>query len=128
MRIPILAYFIAIGTTLLLLLNVSSYALPDVGPPIKTSQLVGLPKKSELRPDAEAPLPLISMTNFGAPMASIYTKSSDTISAIDSSMLKRQNAHLANQRPPTNKKHRSASREHRGAKRVAAVYSHDVMM
>ena len=126
MRMPILAYFIFIGTTLFLLLNVSSYALPDVGQPIKTSQLVGLPPKFEPRPDAEPPL--TSTSNFGTPMASADTKLPDAISAKDTGTLKRQNVHLTKQRQPPNKNHRSASREHRGAARVAAVYSHDVMM
>jgi len=125
MRMPIFAYFTVIGTALFLLLNVSSYALPDVGPPIQTSQLVGLPKV-ELRPDVQPPS--ISTTNFGAPMASADAQLPDTISAKDTSMLKRQNVHLAKQRQPTNKNHRSASRERRGAAHVAAVYSHDVMM
>jgi hypothetical protein len=125
MRMPILAYFIVIGATLLLLLNVSSYALPDVGPPIKTSQLVGLPKV-EPRPDAEAPS--MSTSNFGAPMVSADTKLPDTIFAKDTSVPKRQSAHLTKERQSTNKNHRSASREHRSAARVAAVYSHDVMM
>jgi hypothetical protein len=125
MRMPILAYFIVIGATLLLLLNVSSYALPDVGPPIKTSQLVGLPKV-EPRPDAEAPS--MSTSNFGAPMVSADTKLPDTIFAKDTSVPKRQSAHLTKERQSTNKNHRSASREHRSAAWVAAVYSHDVMM
>lgn len=129
MRMPILAYFIVIGATLLLLLNVSSYALPDVGPPIKTSQLVGLPKVQP-RPDGEPPS--MSTSNFGAPMASAETKLPDTIYAKDASAPKRQSVHLTKERQPTNnptnKNHRSASREHRSAARVAAVYSHDVMM
>lgn len=125
MRMPILAYFVVIGATLLLLLNASGYALPDVGPPIQTSQLVGLPKVTP-RPDTEPPL--MSATNFGAPMASVETKLPDAITAKDTRTLKRQNVHVAKQRQPANKNHRSASREHRGAARVAAVYSHDAMM
>jgi hypothetical protein len=66
MRMPIVAYFTVMGTTLLLLLNLSGYALPDVGPPIKTSQLVGLPK-IEPRPDTGPPL--MSGFNFGARVA-----------------------------------------------------------
>lgn len=123
MRMPIFAYFTVIGTALLLLLNLSGYALPDVGPPIKTSQLVGLPKV-EPRPEAESPL--MSTFNFGAPVAkeSVDAKLPDTIYAKDTSTLDRQKVHLAKQRQLTNKKHPSASRE----RRVAAVYSHDVMM
>ena len=125
MRMPILAYFIIIGTTLLLLLNVSSYALTDVGPPIKTSQLVGLPKV-EPRPDPEAPL--MSTSNFGAPMASVDTKLPDTNLTKETIIPKRQNVHLAKERQPKNKNRKTASREHRGPARVAAAYSHDVMM
>lgn len=125
MRMPIFAYFIFIGATLLLLLNVSSYALPDVGPPIKTSQLVGLPKV-EPRPDAEPPL--MSASNFGAPMASEETKLPDAIFAKDTSAPKRQNVHLTKERQPTKRIHRTAAREHRSSARVASVYSHDLMM
>src|SRR5215813_2215160 len=115
MRMPIVAYFVVMGAALLLLLNASSYALPDVGSPIQTSQMVGLPKV-EPRPDAEPPL--MSTTNFGAPMASAETKLPETISAKATSTLKQQNVHVAKQRQPANKNHRSASRERRGAAHV----------
>jgi hypothetical protein len=117
MRMPILAYFVVIGTTLLALLNLSSYALPDIGPPIKTSQLVGLPK-IEPRPDA---VPLISTFNFGRLKESVDTQLPDTIYAKDTSKLKRQNVHLTKQRQ--SKKNSGASSERR-----VAVYSHDIMM
>ena len=120
MRMPILAYFTVMGTTLLLLLNLSGYALPDVGPPIKTSQLVGLPK-IEPRPDTGPPL--MSGFNFGARVAQegSDTKLPDTIYA---KALKPQNMHLAKQRQPINKSHLNAPPE----RRIATVYSHDVMM
>jgi hypothetical protein len=121
MRMPIVAYFTVIGTALLLLLNLSSYALPDVGPPIKVSQSVGLPKV-EPRPEAEPAL--MPTSNFGAPIASVETKLPDTVYAKDTSTPKRQNVHLAKQREHTSKNHRSASRE----RRVAVAYSHDAMM
>lgn len=123
MCMPILAYFSVMGTTLLLLLNLSGYALPDVGPPIKTSQLVGLPL-IEPRPDTEPSS--MSTFNFGARVAqeSVDTKLLDTIYAKATSTLKPQNVHLAKQRQPTNKSHLNATHE----RRVATVYSHDVMM
>jgi hypothetical protein len=119
MRMPILAYFTVMGTTLLLLLNLSGYALPDVGSPIKTSQLAGLPK-IQFRPDTEPPL--MSSFNFGARVAqeSAETQLPDTIYA---KTLKAQNMHLTTQRQPTNKS-RLAPYE----RRIATVYSHDVMM
>lgn len=123
MRMPVLAYFTVVGITLLLLLNLSSYALPDVGPPIMTSQLVGLPKV-EPRPDTEPPL--MSTFNFGARVAkeNVDNKLPDTIYAKATSTLTSQKLHLAKQRQPTNKNHPTAS----GGRRIVAVYSHDVMM
>jgi hypothetical protein len=122
MRMPIVAYFTVIGTALFLLLSLSSYALPDVGPPIKVSQSVGLPKV-EPRPEAEPAL--MPTSNFGAPIASVETKLPDTIYAKDTSTPKRQSVHLAaKQRQHTSKNHRNPSSE----RRVAATYSHDVMM
>ena len=118
MRMPLLAYFVVIGTTLLALLNLSSYALPDVGSPIKTSQLVGVPKV-EPRPDAE---PLTSTFNFGAPKENVATQLPNTIYAKDTSSFKKQSAHLAKQRQ-TESKDKSTSRERR-----VAVYSYDAMM
>lgn len=123
MRMPIVAYFTVMGTTLLLLLNLSGYALPDVGPPIKTSQLVGLPK-IEPRPDTGPSL--TSTFNFGARVAkeSVETKLPDTIYAKATNTLKPQNAHLSKQRQSTNKSNLNGARE----RRVATAYSHDVMM
>jgi len=118
MRMPILAYFVVIGTALLALLNLSSYALPDIGPPIKTSQLVGLPKV-EPRPDAE---PLMSTFNFGRLKESVDTQLPDTIYAKDRSTPKRATAHLTKQRLPK-KNSGDAPREQR-----VAVYSYDIMM
>jgi hypothetical protein len=123
MRMPILAYFTIIGITLFLLLNASSYALPDVGPPIKTSQLVGLPKV-EPRPGTEPPL--MFTFNFGAPVAkeSVDTILPDTVYAKVRGTFTPQKVHLAKQRRPTKKDHPRASSE----RRFAAAYSHDVMM
>jgi hypothetical protein len=119
MRMPLLAYFVVTATTLLALLNLSSYALVDVGPPIKTSQLVGLPKVKP-RPDAE-PL-TVSTFNFGAPRESIASQLPDTIYAKDTSSPKVQGANQAKRRQAESKA-KSAPHERR-----VAVYSHDAMM
>ena len=116
---PLVAYFAVMGATLLVLLNLSSYALLDVGSPIKTSQLAGLPKVKP-RPDAE-PLTL-STFNFGAPKESTTSQLPDTIYAKDTSSLKGQGAIPARHRQ-TESKDKSAPRERR-----AGVYSHDAMM
>jgi len=118
MRMPILPYFVVVGATLLTLLTLSSYALPDVGPPIKTSQLVGLPKV-EPRPEPE---PSMATFNFGVPRESIDTPLPNTIYAKDTSSFKGQSVHLAKRRQ-TARKDKAAPRERR-----VAVYSHDVMM
>jgi hypothetical protein len=65
----------------------------------------------------------MSSFNFGARVAqeSADTQLPDTIYA---KTLKPQNMHLAKQRQPTNKSHLNAPHE----RRIATVYSHDVMM
>jgi hypothetical protein len=94
---PILAYFSVIGTILVVLLRLSSSALPDIGPPIKTSQLVGLPKV-EPRPESE---PLITTFNFAAPpKKNVDAQLPDTIYAKDTSALKRKNVPATKQRQP----------------------------
>ena len=94
MRMPILAYFAVIGAALLALLNLSAYALPDVGSPIKTSQITGLPKVAP-RPDAE---PLMPLTRFAAAKepaqadlpAAAYAKADPSPNAQSGHVTKRQ--------------------------------------
>ena len=116
---PILTYFAVVGTALLALLMLSSYELPDAGSPIKTSQLVGLPKV-EPRPDD--PQPLMTTYNFAAEKESPTTQTSITAYAQETSAPKRHNAHLTKQRRSASKDTR-APREHR-----VAAYSYDIMM
>jgi hypothetical protein len=61
MRMPLLSYFLVIGTTLLCLLLWSSKELPPSPSPIKTSQQVGLPK---LEAPHEPLIPLMTTANF----------------------------------------------------------------
>jgi len=119
MRMPILSYFVVVGTTLLALLTLSSYELADVGSPIKTSQSVGL-RKVETRPDWQ---PFMTTSNFGAEeKESPATQTSNAAYAKEIGTPKPQNVHLTKQRQPASKD-TSAPRERRGA-----VYSHDIMM
>jgi len=118
MRMPILSYFVVVGTALLALLMLSSYELADVGSPIKTSQSVGL-RKVELRPDWQS---FMTTSNFGAEKESPATQTSNAAYAKELGTLKQQNAHLTKQRQPASKD-TSAPRERRGA-----VYSYDIMM
>ena len=118
MRMPIFTYFMVIGTALLALFMLSSYELPDVGSPIKTSQLVGLPKV-EPRPEQQ---PLMTISNFAAEKESPATQTSNAAYAQETSAPKQQNAHLTKQRQSASK-HTSAPREHR-----VEGYSHDIMM
>jgi hypothetical protein len=116
MRMPLLTYFVVVGATLVTLLNLSSYALPDIGSPIETSQLVGLPKSVELPPD---PRPLMSATNFGA------REKEGTGSQLSSAVYakgtpKRQSARLAKPRQTESK---GAVRGNR-----VAAYSYDMMI
>jgi hypothetical protein len=118
MPMPILTYFVVAGTALHALLMLSSCELPDVGSPIKTSQLVGLPKV-EPRPEVE---PFVTTSNFAAEKESSATQTSSTAYAQETSAPKQQNAQLTKQRQSASK-HTSAPREHR-----VATYSHDAMM
>ena len=119
MPMPILTYFVVAGTALHALLMLSSCELPDVGSPIKTSQLVGLPKV-EPRPEVE---PFVTTSNFAAEKESSATQTSSTAYAQETNAPKQQqNAQLTKQRQSASK-HISAPREHR-----VAAYSHDAMM
>ena len=119
MRMPILAYFVVIGIALTALLDLSSYALPDVGSPIKTSQLVGLPSV-EPRPDPE---PVASTFNFGSAKQTVDTQSAEKAYAKAPASPQLQNVQLITKSPQLAKKNPEASRERR-----VAVYSHDAMM
>jgi hypothetical protein len=119
MRMPILAYFVVIGIALTALLDLSSYALPDVGSPIKTSQLVGLPGV-EPRPDRQ---PVTSAFNFGSAKESVDTQSPERAYAKAPASLQQQNVQLPTKSRQPEKKNSEASRERR-----VAVYSHDAMM
>jgi hypothetical protein len=118
MRMPIFTYFVVAGTTLLALLMLYSYELQDVGSPIRTSQLVGLPKV-EPRPE---PQPLVSTSNFTAVKENPVTEISSTAYAQETIAAKQQNAQPTKRRQSANKG-TSAPREHR-----VAMYSHEIMM
>ena len=118
MRMPIFTYFVAAGTALLALLMLSSYDLADVGSPIKTSQLVGLPK---VEPQPE-PQPLMTSPNYAAEKENPATQTSSTAYAQETIAPKQQNPQLTKQRQSATKD-TSAPREHR-----VAAYSHEIMM
>ena len=120
MRMPILAYFVVIGIALTALLDLSNYALPDVDPPIKTSQMVGL-ASVEPRPD---PGPVVtSVFNFGIPKETVDTQSPEKAYAQAPASSPRQNAQLTTKPRQTAKNNLEASRE-----RHVVIHSHDVMM
>jgi len=118
MRMPIFTYFVAAGTALLALLMLSSYDFADVGSPIKTSQLVGLPK---VEPQPE-PQPLITTSNFAAEKENPATQTSSMAYAQETIAPKQQNPQLTKQRQSASKD-TSAPREHRDV-----AYSHEIMM
>jgi len=115
---PILAYFAVIGAALLALLNLSAYALPDIGSPIKTSQMTGLPK-AEPRPDAEPLMPPIrfAAAKETAPAqlaaAAAYAKADPSPNA--------QSEHVTGRRQAENKQKRATGNN-------GATYSYNVMM
>ena len=115
---PIFTYLVVAGTTLLAFLILYSYELQDVGSPIRTSQLVGLPKV-EPRPE---PQPLVSTSNFAAIKENPDTETSGTAYAQETIAVKQQNAQPTKRRQSANKG-TSSLREHR-----VAMYSHEIMM
>lgn len=120
MRMPILAYFVFVGTALIGLLLLASYELPDVGSPIKTSQIAGLPKV-ETQPDRE-PVTTASF-NFAAPEnESEALKSVNGIHAEQINDHKPKSSHPV-KRQQTERNSASITRERR-----IAEYSHDVVM
>jgi hypothetical protein len=117
MRMPIFTYFVVVGTALLALLVLSSYEFPDVGSPIKTSQLVGLPKV-ELRPE---PQQLMTTSNLAVEKDSPPAQTSDKAYAQEISAPRKQDAY------PT-KLRQSASKDTSAPRDRFAAYSHDIMM
>jgi hypothetical protein len=115
---PILTYFVAAGMALLALLMLSSYDLADVGSPIKTSQLVGLPK---VEPQPE-PQPLMTSPNYAAEKENLATQTSSMAYAQETIAAKQQNPEPTKQRQSASKD-TSAPREHR-----VVAYSHEIMM
>ena len=63
MRMPLLSYFLVVGTALLGLLLWSNNQLQSDGSPIRTSQLTGLPK---IELPKEPSQPLVTTGNFAA--------------------------------------------------------------
>lgn len=119
MRMPILAYFVVVGTALLALLVLSSYELPDDGAPIKTSQLVGLPK---VEPHPESEPTMTASANFAAPEKENQTvQSLNGIHAEQISAHKHKSANLTKRRAET-------SNAKSGRERRVALYSHDAVM
>ena len=120
MRMPILAYFVVVGTALLALLVLSNYELPDVGSPIITSQRMGLPKVV-MRPD-NAPIATASF-NFAAPeKESRAVQSLNGIHAEQISEHKQKTVHPVKRRQ-AEINGKSAARQPR-----VALYSHDVQV
>jgi hypothetical protein len=120
MRMPILAYFIVMGAALIGLLLVSSYELPDVGSPIKTSQLAGLPKV-EARPDID-PM-MTTSSNFAAPEKEIQA-----VQSVNGIHAEQINADKSRSVHPVKRQlaeRDSASTAHQPR---VAEYSHDVLM
>ena len=120
MRMPILAYFVFVGTALIGLLLLSSYELPDVGSPIKTSQIAGLPKV-ELRPDSE--LVTTASYNFAA-----SGKQSQTLQSVNGIHAEQISAHKPKSAHPVKRQQAERNSASIGRERRAAKYSHDVVM
>ena len=120
MRMPILAYFVFVGTALIGLLLLSSYELPDVGSPIKTSQIAGLPKV-ELRPDSE-PVATVS-SNFAAP-----EKESQALQSVNGIHAEQINAHKPKSAHSVKRQQAERNSTSIVRERRVAEYSHDVVM
>ena len=62
MRMPLLAYFSAVGAVLTGLLLLLTHHIEPVGPPVQTSQVIGVPKPFKATPE---PPPDLTGLNFG---------------------------------------------------------------
>jgi len=118
MRMPILAYFVFVGTALIGLLLLSSCELPEVGSPIKTSQMAGLPKV-ESRPDSE-PVAAVS-SNFAAP-------ESQALQSLNEIRAEQISAHKPRSAHPVKQQQADRNSTSRVRERRVAAYSHDVVM
>lgn len=125
---PILAYFVFVGTTLIGLLLFSSYELPDVGSPIKTSQIAGLPKV-ETRPDREPVT--VGSSYFAAAekesqaLQSVNGIHAEQISGIHAEQI---NAHKPKSAHPVKRQQTERNSTSITRDRRIAEYSHDVVM
>jgi len=120
MRMPILAYFVFVGTALIGLLLLSSCELPEVGSPIKTSQMAGLPKV-ESRPDSE-PVATVS-SNFAAP-----EKERQALQSVNGIHAEQINAHKPKSAHSVKRQQAERNSTSIVRERRVAEYSHDVVM
>ena len=63
MRIPVLRYFLVVGSVLFGLLMLVNSKTESSGPAVKTAQTVGLPQPVKMRPE---PPPEVTAVNFAA--------------------------------------------------------------
>ena len=117
MRMPIFGYFAVVGVALLALLILSSWELPTVGSPIKTSQVVGI-SKVEPRPDRQ---PLVTTFNFAREKENVAEKPANAVENKDAGPRKRKDSRARAQDQAS--KDPGAPREHR-----VAAYPHDDLM
>jgi len=118
MRMPVFSYFAVVGAALLGFIMLSGHALIDTGSPIKTSQLVGLPKV-EQRPDSG---PSVMTSTFRVENEKVTPQTAEAAYAKDTRAPKQGNAYLSKQRQ-AKAKDESSPPEHR-----VAAYSYDAMM
>ena len=63
MRMPVLRYFLVVGSVLFGLLMLVNSKTESSGPAVKTAQTVGLPQPVKMQPD---PPPAVTAVNFAA--------------------------------------------------------------
>ena len=63
MRMPVLRYFLVVGSVLFGLLMLVNSKTQSSGRPVKTAQTVGLPQPVKIRPE---PAPQVTAVNFAA--------------------------------------------------------------
>jgi hypothetical protein len=66
MRMPVLSYFVVVGSVLLGLLYWAGDKGASEGSAFKTSQTVGIPKSFSPQPQQQQPLPEVTTVNFAS--------------------------------------------------------------
>jgi hypothetical protein len=96
MRMPVLRYFLVVGSVLFGLLMLVNSKTESSGPAVKTAQTVGLPQPVKMRPD---PPPQVTAVNFAAEQEPPQAKAVEPTNAPKAVEKKRKEKTASKHRP-----------------------------